>query len=1142
MTLHLSGALASGNVVTAVQTIAGPLPASETDFDYKLSHTCIDVSPSGEYILVTDNYGSSSASPFSKYNIRPSLVVYQSSSLSGYTPVTEVALAALDPGTSIDGTNYANAVNLLHDWYFIDNETIVGATKSSVPSLGISASRGNLIFITGSDASWGISHYITSSEGFGYTGDAHSSQRGTTNADDLPLSGDNFNVGTGSATSAAIGNWGNTSVDHWKVTPNNTHTDTPATRIAVHATKEVNENGYGSDLITVFKKLEGQTEFSFHSQFSPEDMNVPLDTDNQFWSAELGGSNRERCVQDVVFIEEDVIVVAYISSDSNATDLAPFKYDNSDNKWKPFGYTGTRLTGLDGLASRAITNINSHGYRWLEYDPHSKRLFVGADSSTINIFNSSSNWLTSLYDGSSGNLGTPSEIETYSALSIGGGERNLWSMPRNTKWRFTPGHALGISIPVFKSSGGTSGALKPFSRIFWHESSSAEGWSTYSTSDNYFKVADINENGNSLTGKSDGIATMTTSGRNSTSTRFGNMYGWNSQGGGTGDIIVYREANDSSGNSSNFSTSRLIVLDLNSQPALPVPPALTLTPTSITVSETGTTATVTVTLNQDPGFNMVDVSVYITDSTEVSVDQTIKMLTTSNWDTGVEFTFTGQDDSDEDGNQTFNVVFTTTASGDASFDSLEATLSVTVEDNDTAGSTETEDPATSTETEDSTISTETTIKQGVSEVARSLADYLPRKMHFDPSTIENIDRSVLNYLTRLNLFSDTNEGWRKVPIIWGTAERAYQVKHNKDVRDQQGMLKLPLISIRRVSLTKDMPSKGVFQGTAPAHDDEQGGSLTVGRMIYQDKTTKFANADAARLHNQKNYPSFNNKIVYRTVSAPMPVNVSVMYEITLRTEYQQQMNHLMLPFITTPGTINYVRLFDGEHRYEAFIQGDMQYNDNLADFSSDERKFETKIQLKVVGYLIGEENNREKPHYAIRENAVEIKIPRERISLAEIPEMEYGRYYGLEGVPQEDLKDPSPFFTRTKKDPRTPFFFSNVPAIGAGLAADVVAGASSSSTTDVSTSLITRGNFSETLADNMVVRELLKSDSSAPPSPANQLVATIATIRPNTESVFVNGMIQALGSSNDYTISGNTITFTFDLTAEDSVYVTYIKG
>ena len=254
-------------------------------------------------------------------------------------------------------------------------------------------------------------------------------------------------------------------------------------------------------------------------------------------------------------------------------------------------------------------------------------------------------------------------------------------------------------------------------------------------------------------------------------------------------------------------------------------------------------------------------------------------------------------------------------------------------------------------------------------------------IHFEPSTIETIDKSVLNYLQELNLFADTNEGWSKVPVIWGTAERAYQVKKNKNIRDQQGMLRLPIITVKRGSITKDMPSAGVFQGNVPEDAGEQGGSLEVSRVIYQEKTSKFANADSERLYSQRNYPYVNKKVVYKTVSVPMPVNVSVMYEITLRTEYQQQMNNLMLPFITKPGTINYINLNADQHRYEGFLDSSFANQDNLQNFSSEERKFETKISLKVIGYLVGQENNREKPHFAVRENTVEVKMPKERIVL-----------------------------------------------------------------------------------------------------------------------------------------------------------------
>ena len=399
------------------------------------------------------------------------------------------------------------------------------------------------------------------------------------------------------------------------------------------------------------------------------------------------------------------------------------------------------------------------------------------------------------------------------------------------------------------------------------------------------------------------------------------------------------------------------------------------------------------------------------------------------------------------------------------------------------------------------------------------------KLHFEASTVESIDRAMLNYVQQLNLYTDTNQGFRKVPVVWGSAERAFQVKNDKDIRDSEGMLILPIITVSRTSLTKDMTSKGVFQGSVPKFNDEQGGSLPVSRVIYQEKTTKFANADAKRLNKQLNYPRQNSKIVYRTITVPMPVNVTVMYEITLRTEYQQQMNELILPFVTKPGTINYQRLFEGEHRYEAFIQGDFQTNNNVSDFSSDERKFETKINVKVIGYLLGEGGNSEKPHYAIRENAVEIKIPRERISLQEIPEHEFGAYYGLSGIPTSAIFEKAGI----------PSLFSNVAAANAPAAS----GGGGSGGGD-SANTVTRSNFSEVLKDNLIIREVLKENGDAPPSPATTFTLS-NLLKSNTESIYVNGAIQSVGADNDYTITGRTVVFTYNIEVDDNVYATYIK-
>lgn len=272
-----------------------------------------------------------------------------------------------------------------------------------------------------------------------------------------------------------------------------------------------------------------------------------------------------------------------------------------------------------------------------------------------------------------------------------------------------------------------------------------------------------------------------------------------------------------------------------------------------------------------------------------------------------------------------------------------------------------------------------------------MKDELPDKIYFEPSTIENIDKSVLDYISKLSLRTDTNEGVRLVPVVWGTSERSYISKGSESLRDGQGMLKLPIISIKRTGFTKPLGSKGVFQGNVPEENDAQGGSLIVSRKINHEKTNNFAKADTKKLTGQESYPRINNKIVYQTVTVPMPVNVELTYEIVIRTEYQQQMNDLMLPFLTTPGTINYVNLESNGHRYEGFLQDQYGSRDNLSNYSSEERKFETSINLRVIGYLVGHGINREKPHFAIRENAVEVKIPREKV----IIDPEELKKYGL---------------------------------------------------------------------------------------------------------------------------------------------------
>ena len=257
---------------------------------------------------------------------------------------------------------------------------------------------------------------------------------------------------------------------------------------------------------------------------------------------------------------------------------------------------------------------------------------------------------------------------------------------------------------------------------------------------------------------------------------------------------------------------------------------------------------------------------------------------------------------------------------------------------------------------------------------------------FEPSTIETIDTAMYNHINDvLNLQTTTNKGIEKVKVLWLGAERAFQIKNNKELRDSAGKLILPLIVVNRDSLSKDPTFKGAFQANVFEHPDYKGGAISISKRIKQDKTRNFANADRARQikNGDETGRGINSKVVYQEITIPAPVYVTAMYTITLRSEYQQQMNDLSQPFITTTGNINSFVLKHDNYRYEAFIQPDFSETKNLDNLGEEERMFETKVQIKVQGYLIGEGFNREKPKVTIRENRVKVRISKERVMIGD---------------------------------------------------------------------------------------------------------------------------------------------------------------
>ena len=254
------------------------------------------------------------------------------------------------------------------------------------------------------------------------------------------------------------------------------------------------------------------------------------------------------------------------------------------------------------------------------------------------------------------------------------------------------------------------------------------------------------------------------------------------------------------------------------------------------------------------------------------------------------------------------------------------------------------------------------------------------------STLEDVDFAAYKFVDEsMDVHTTTNKGFKKAPVIWAGSERAHNIKNDNINRDLTGMIVLPVISIERKSVEKDEKARVIPWSKLDPINDLKGGFLTINKVIQQDKTRNFANADAYRRRSQKNFPLYrgkggkNSKIVYETITIPIPIYVNVGYDIVLRTEYQEQMNDLLAPFIRISNAHTRVLIEHNSNRYEAFVGEKYTMENNISNYTTDERKYETTIKLNVFGYLIGDGKNQKQPRVVRRENAVQIRFARERI-------------------------------------------------------------------------------------------------------------------------------------------------------------------
>tara|TARA_R110000796_G_scaffold963_1_gene3696 strand:- start:118 stop:966 length:849 start_codon:yes stop_codon:yes gene_type:complete len=258
-----------------------------------------------------------------------------------------------------------------------------------------------------------------------------------------------------------------------------------------------------------------------------------------------------------------------------------------------------------------------------------------------------------------------------------------------------------------------------------------------------------------------------------------------------------------------------------------------------------------------------------------------------------------------------------------------------------------------------------------------------------PSTLETVDFALYNWLNeKLNIYTDSNEGRRKVPIIWITAERAFQVKDDKELReiDSQSII-YPAMVVERNSVSKTNANERVIPGNIFPQMDRKRGAFPLYRRVVKDKTQNFQNSVAKKFTSQTQetfkLPFESSEVVYETLYTGYPVFLNMNYTIKIRTIYIQQLNEILLPFQRFTGGINQFLVEHENHKYEAFIEDDYSISSNASNLGGEEKKFDAEIKIKVLGYITADGINQDTPYVVSRESPAKIRFTRERSMLDE---------------------------------------------------------------------------------------------------------------------------------------------------------------
>ncbi len=250
--------------------------------------------------------------------------------------------------------------------------------------------------------------------------------------------------------------------------------------------------------------------------------------------------------------------------------------------------------------------------------------------------------------------------------------------------------------------------------------------------------------------------------------------------------------------------------------------------------------------------------------------------------------------------------------------------------------------------------------------------------------LESVDRGVKSWFEEYVAGTvQTPEGEvRKIAVIFSSGERWVAATDQRGIRDRDGRLILPVVSIKRTGIdpVNNMTALGANVPT-----------LQISRRVA-DKRSQIANLDLTRPISQRRM--HNRAAVHDIYTIPFPFNGTLHYQAVIQAQYTHHMNEIVekivsgLEFFDVPsfvfdvehGTDPEPAIKDGKgstelsspqhaefelrppldrYYFVGYFDGDFGDSGNFDEFTDQERIVETKFTFKVpVALMLDPAGNR----------------------------------------------------------------------------------------------------------------------------------------------------------------------------------------